>query len=132
MATKGIDVVVVGADRVAANGDTANKIGTYQLAIVAKFHGVPFFPAVPTTTLDLSIPSGAKIHVEERPAAELTTYVINNSITINNSIAINNFLTYVYLLYDHYLEFLVKSSLLMESMYGILPLTLLPAALFVV
>lgn len=73
MATKGVDVVFVGADRVAANGDTANKIGTYQLAIVAKFHGVPFFPAVPTTTLDLSIPSGAKIHVEERPADELTT-----------------------------------------------------------
>jgi len=84
MATKGIDVVVVGADRVAANGDTANKIGTYQLAIVAKFHGVPFFPAVPTTTLDLSIPSGAKIHVEERPAAELTTYVIISTNNISN------------------------------------------------
>jgi methylthioribose-1-phosphate isomerase len=64
---------VVGADRVAANGDTANKIGTYQLAIAARFHGIPFFAAVPSTTFDLSIPSGKLIHVEERPAAELTT-----------------------------------------------------------
>lgn len=72
MAVKGVDCVIVGADRVAANGDTANKIGTYQLAITAKYHDVPFFTAVPTTTLDLSIPSGAKIHVEERPANELT------------------------------------------------------------
>jgi 5-methylthioribose kinase len=73
MAVKGVDCVVVGADRVAANGDTANKIGTYQLAIAAKYHGVPFFAAVPTTTLDLTMSSGASIHVEERPADELTT-----------------------------------------------------------
>ena len=72
MAVKGVDCVVVGADRVASNGDTANKIGTYQLAIVAKYHDVPFFTAVPTTTLDLSMSCGAKIHVEERPAHELT------------------------------------------------------------
>lgn len=72
MAVKGVDCVVVGADRVAANGDTANKIGTYQLAITAKYHGVPFFTAVPTTTLDLSMASGAQIHVEERPGVELT------------------------------------------------------------
>jgi methylthioribose-1-phosphate isomerase len=73
MAVKGIDCVIVGADRVAANGDTANKIGTYQLAIAAKYHNVPFFAAVPTTTLDLSMASGAEIHVEERPPEELTT-----------------------------------------------------------
>eukprot|EP01039_Chlorochromonas_danica_P005751 gene5751-6335_t len=73
MAVKGVDVVVVGADRVAANGDTANKIGTYQLALAAKHHHVPFFPAVPTTTLDLSLSCGAEIHVEERPAHELTS-----------------------------------------------------------
>jgi methylthioribose-1-phosphate isomerase len=72
MASKTIDCVIVGADRVAANGDTANKIGTYQLAIVAKYHDIPFFTAVPTTTLDLSLSSGAKIHVEERPAIEMT------------------------------------------------------------
>lgn len=73
MAVKGVDCVVVGADRVAANGDTANKIGTYQLAIAAKYHGVPFFAAVPTTTIDVTMSSGAQIHVEERPADELTT-----------------------------------------------------------
>ena len=73
MAVKGVDCVIVGADRVAANGDTANKIGTYQLAITAKYHGVPFFTAVPTTTLDLTMTSGALIHVEERPKSELVT-----------------------------------------------------------
>jgi S-methyl-5-thioribose-1-phosphate isomerase len=72
MATKGIDCVVVGADRVAANGDTANKIGTYQLAISAHYHGVPFYVAAPTTSLDVSIPNGSKIIVEERSAEELT------------------------------------------------------------
>jgi len=74
IAVKGVDVVVVGADRVASNGDTANKIGTYQLAITAKYHGIPFFTAAPTTTLDLKMASGAEIHVEERPAVELTRY----------------------------------------------------------
>lgn len=73
MAVKGVDVVIVGADRVTANGDTANKIGTYQLAIVAKHHGVPFFAAVPTTTLDLTMSNGTQIFVEERPAEELTS-----------------------------------------------------------
>jgi methylthioribose-1-phosphate isomerase len=72
MNTQDIDVVVIGADRVAANGDTANKIGSYQLAIVAKHHGVPFFVAAPTTTLDLSMSSGTEIHVEERPGHEMT------------------------------------------------------------
>lgn len=70
---KGIDVVIVGADRVSGNGDVANKIGTYQLAISAKYHGIPFFAAVPTTSLDMSMASGAEIHVEERPADELTS-----------------------------------------------------------
>ena len=55
-----------------ANGDTANKIGTYQLAIAAQYHGIPFFAAVPTTSLDLTMASGASIHVEERPSVELT------------------------------------------------------------
>lgn len=72
MATAGIDCVIVGADRVAANGDTANKIGTYQLAIIAKHHGVPFYVAAPTTSLDVAMANGSKIVVEERPADELT------------------------------------------------------------
>lgn len=72
MQRKGVSAVVVGADRVANDGSTANKIGTYALAIAAKHHGVPFFVAAPTTTLDASLPSGAAIHIEERPADELT------------------------------------------------------------
>lgn len=72
MKTRGIHGVVVGADRVAANGDTANKIGTYQLAIAARFHGVPFFVAAPLTSIDLSMPDGSGIPIEERPASELT------------------------------------------------------------
>ncbi len=68
----GIDLCVVGADRIAANGDTANKIGTYNLAIVAKEHGVPFYVAAPTSTVDLSIPNGEYIPIEERHPEEIT------------------------------------------------------------
>ncbi|MGH0135389.1 UNVERIFIED_CONTAM: hypothetical protein FKN15_031256 [Acipenser sinensis] len=64
--------VVVGADRVVANGDTANKVGTYQLAIVAKHHGIPFYVAAPSTSCDLSLESGREIVIEERPAQELS------------------------------------------------------------
>eukprot|EP01097_Dermamoeba_algensis_P011725 TRINITY_DN9206_c0_g1_i1.p1 TRINITY_DN9206_c0_g1~~TRINITY_DN9206_c0_g1_i1.p1 ORF type:complete len:383 (-),score=94.58 TRINITY_DN9206_c0_g1_i1:1140-2129(-) len=69
---KDLSAVVVGADRVAANGDTANKIGTYAIAISCQYHGVPFYVAAPTTTLDVSITDGSQIHIEERPAKELT------------------------------------------------------------
>jgi methylthioribose-1-phosphate isomerase len=58
MRTQGVDAVVVGADRIAANGDTANKVGTYQIAITAKFHGVKFFVVAPLSTFDLKIASG--------------------------------------------------------------------------
>lgn len=58
--------VIVGADRIAANGDTANKIGTYQLAICAKFHNIPFFVAAPVTTIDLDMPNGDGIKIEVR------------------------------------------------------------------
>ena len=61
-----VDAVVVGADRIAANGDTANKIGTYMVAVLAREHGVPFYVAAPLTTLDLSIASGEQIPIEER------------------------------------------------------------------
>jgi len=67
-----IAAIVVGADRVAANGDTANKIGTYSLAILAKHHGVKFLVAAPRTTIDRSTKSGANIVIEERPGQELT------------------------------------------------------------
>lgn len=72
MRTMGVDMCVVGADRIAANGDTANKIGTYNLAIVAHEHGVPFYVAAPTTSLDLSIPTGEHIPIEDRSAREIT------------------------------------------------------------
>lgn len=65
--------VVVGADRVVANGDTANKVGTYQLAIAAKHHGVPFYVAAPSTSCDLSLESGKDIIIEVRPPEELTS-----------------------------------------------------------
>jgi 5-methylthioribose kinase len=71
MNTKGVDAVVVGADRVCANGDTANKIGTYNLSLVAAAHGVPFYVAAPFTTLDTSLSSGDQIEIEERPAEEM-------------------------------------------------------------
>ena len=70
MAQGRVDAVVVGCDRVAANGDTANKIGTYPLAVLAKHHGVPFYVAMPLASLDRSCPEGAAIPIEERPAAE--------------------------------------------------------------
>jgi methylthioribose-1-phosphate isomerase len=69
-----VDVIVVGADRIAANGDTANKIGTYALAVLAKRHGIPFYVAAPLSTFDLKIPDGSHIPIEERPASEVTGY----------------------------------------------------------
>ena len=67
-----IDCVMVGADRIAANGDTANKIGTYSLAVLAKENGVPFYVAVPTTTIDATLASGEEIPIEERKGEEVT------------------------------------------------------------
>lgn len=67
-----VDLVLVGADRIAANGDFANKIGTYSLAVLAHAHGIPFYSAAPTSTIDLSIPSGEYIPIEERSPAEVT------------------------------------------------------------
>ncbi|HKZ78297.1 MAG TPA: S-methyl-5-thioribose-1-phosphate isomerase [Pyrinomonadaceae bacterium] len=67
-----IDAVVVGADRIAANGDAANKIGTYMVAVLAHRHNIPFYVAAPVTTLDLSIPSGEHIPIEERDPREVT------------------------------------------------------------
>jgi methylthioribose-1-phosphate isomerase len=72
MRTKGVDLCVVGADRIAANGDTANKIGTYNLAVVAKENGVPFYVAAPTTTIDMATQTGDKIEIEERTPLEVT------------------------------------------------------------
>ena len=64
--------VIVGADRIAANGDTANKIGTYGVALVARAHSIPFYVAAPSSTFDLSIADGSLIPIEERTASEIT------------------------------------------------------------
>ena len=72
MATGEVDAVIVGADRIAANGDVANKIGTYPLAVLAKENGVPFYVAAPLSTLDLATASGAAIPIEERAPEEVT------------------------------------------------------------
>jgi methylthioribose-1-phosphate isomerase len=69
-----VDVVIVGADRIAANGDVANKIGTYSLAVLARRHGIPFYVAAPLSTFDRAIPDGSRIPIEERPADEVTGY----------------------------------------------------------
>ena len=67
-----VDCVVVGADRIAANGDVANKIGTYSLAVLARAHGIPFYVAAPSSTVDLSVSDGAGIPIEQRDPAEVT------------------------------------------------------------
>jgi methylthioribose-1-phosphate isomerase len=69
-----VDGVVVGADRIAANGDTANKIGTYTVSVLAKEHGVPFYVAAPLSTVDLTLSSGAGIPIEERAESEVTSF----------------------------------------------------------
>jgi len=69
-----IDCVIVGADRIAANGDTANKIGTYTLAVLAKENGIPFYVAAPTSTIDSSLASGEEIPIEQRKAEEVTHF----------------------------------------------------------
>jgi len=74
IATGEVDLIVVGADRIAANGDVANKIGTYTLAVLAKRHDVPFYVAAPRSTFDLSIADGSRIPIEERGADEVTGY----------------------------------------------------------
>ena len=74
MKQRKIKAVITGADRIAANGDTANKIGTYCLAVLAKEHGIPFYIAAPSSTFDLTIKSGAEIPIEERAADEVTSF----------------------------------------------------------
>lgn len=74
-----VDAIVVGADRIAANGDTANKIGTYGLAVLAKEHGIPFYVAAPTSTIDLTLSSGEQIDIEQRDPRELEGVTVSGS-----------------------------------------------------
>ena len=69
-----VDCVIVGADRIVANGDVANKIGTYSLAVLAQAHGIPFYVAAPSSTLDLSLPDGEAIPIEQRDPQEVTSF----------------------------------------------------------
>jgi methylthioribose-1-phosphate isomerase len=74
MRAKNVAAVIVGADRIARNGDTANKIGTYQVAIAAAHHGIPFYVAAPRSTIDFSLATGEGIHIEERAAGEVRAF----------------------------------------------------------
>ncbi|MDE6898599.1 MAG: S-methyl-5-thioribose-1-phosphate isomerase [Lawsonibacter sp.] len=74
MAQGQVDLVIAGCDRMAANGDFANKIGTYSLAVLAKHHGIPFYTALPSSTIDLSIPDGSHIPVEQRSGDEVACF----------------------------------------------------------
>jgi methylthioribose-1-phosphate isomerase len=80
-----VDAVIVGADRIAANGDTANKIGTYGLAVLCKEHGIPFYVAAPTSTVDLTLPDGDGIVIEERDPREVTGVSFSGVIEPRNS-----------------------------------------------
>jgi methylthioribose-1-phosphate isomerase len=77
MRTGQVDICLVGSDRTAANGDVANKIGTYKLAVVAKENGIPFYPVVPTSTIDLNCPTGDDIPIEERDPEEVVGLTLN-------------------------------------------------------
>ena len=74
-----VDAIIVGADRIAANGDTANKIGTYALAVLAKHHGIPFYVAAPTSTVDLTISTGEDIVIEERDPREMMGFTVSGT-----------------------------------------------------
>jgi methylthioribose-1-phosphate isomerase len=88
MRTGHVDLVVVGADRIAANGDTANKIGTYMVAVLAREHGIPFYVAAPLSTIDLETPDGTQIPIEERSAREVT-HIRGNQLTPDGALIRN-------------------------------------------
>lgn len=90
MRTGQVDIVFVGADRVAANGDVANKIGTYKLALAAQDNGVPFYPCVPTSTVDLSLPTGDDIPIEERPVEEIIGITYQGKIAAPEGVSVSN------------------------------------------
>jgi methylthioribose-1-phosphate isomerase len=83
-----VNAVVVGADRIAANGDTANKIGTYSLALVAKAHNIPFYVAAPLSTIDFTLPAGSEIPIEERDPSEI--YQIGDTTIVPNGVEFYN------------------------------------------
>jgi methylthioribose-1-phosphate isomerase len=88
MQQRRVDLVILGADRIAANGDTANKIGTYSLAVLARWHEVPFYVAAPLSTVDFAIPDGSQIPVEER-AGEEVTHILGQPVAPGGAAALN-------------------------------------------
>ena len=90
MHTGQVDLVLVGADRIAANGDVANKIGTYKLAVVAKENGIPFYVCAPTSTVDLSLRAGTEIPIEERPPEEVTALTLMGRPAVPEGVAVAN------------------------------------------
>ena len=121
-----IDMVVVGADRIAANGDTANKIGTYNLAIVANYHNIPFYIAAPLSTIDISIETGKEIPIEERSHEEVTHIngktvcaeginVINPGFDVTPASLIKGIITEKGVLYPPYKESIKKAFGLVEA-----------------
>lgn len=124
-----IDLAIVGADRVASNGDVANKIGTYALAILAAHHGIPFYVAAPRSTFDLSIASGAAIPIEERAADEVASFagaraapegavVYNPAFDVTPSHLVTAFVTEYGILRPPYLESI--PSLEFRPKFGVL------------
>ncbi len=89
MQNKKIDLVITGADRIAANGDSANKIGTFNLAILAKYHNIPFYIAAPKSTFDLTIDSGKNIKIEMRKAEEITKILLKKDVAAVGSRVLN-------------------------------------------
>jgi methylthioribose-1-phosphate isomerase len=83
-----VQLALVGADRIAANGDTANKIGTYSIALLAKAHGIPFYVAAPTSTIDFKVASGADIPIEQRPREEIASGL--GRVTVPDDVAVYN------------------------------------------
>ncbi len=90
MRTGRVDLVLVGADRIAANGDVANKIGTYKLAVVARENGIPFYVCAPTSTVDLSLSTGEEIPIEERPPEEVTGLTLMGKSVVPEGVAVAN------------------------------------------
>lgn len=115
-----IDMVVVGADRIASNGDTANKIGTYTVAIAAKYHNIPFYIAAPLSTIDTNIKTGAEIPIEERDHEEVTHIngkricaeginIINPGFDVTPNELIAGIITEVGILRPNYVESIAKA-----------------------
>lgn len=115
-----IDMVVVGADRIASNGDTANKIGTYTVAIAAKYHNIPFYIAAPLSTIDINIKTGAEIPIEERDHEEVTHIngkricaeginIINPGFDVTPNELITGIITEVGILRPNYVESISKA-----------------------